>query len=135
LQLVLSSLDMWFCSGHIQWYIYKQQLILTSVNCKEMRHISVLMYVFIIEGRMFPPHSVSENFIWLSFFTCLLPFEHLLFMLQCVMCEFVFLHTDWDNILNYWCLCCLMTPYPWSLLWKCLALGLCMWEVSGSNLK
>jgi len=59
LQLVLSSLDMWYCSGHIQWYIYRQQFILTSVNCKEMRHISALMCVFLIKGRMLPTHSVS----------------------------------------------------------------------------
>jgi len=63
LQLVLSSLDMWFCSGHILWYIYKQQFILTSVNCKEMRQNSILMCVFLIKDRMFPTHSVSEHFI------------------------------------------------------------------------
>lgn len=67
LQLVLSSLDMWFCSGHVQWYIFKQQFVLTSINCMEMRQLSVLMCVFLIKGRMFPTHSVSENCI-LTFF-------------------------------------------------------------------
>ena len=111
LQWELTSLDTWFCSGHIQWYIYKQRLILTSVSCKEMRRISVSMCVSLIKDRMFPNHSVSENFIWLSFFTCLL---NICCLCYSAMCEFVFLRTDWDNNSNYWCLCCLMTPYPWA---------------------
>jgi hypothetical protein len=113
-QLVLSSLDMWFCSGHGQWYIFKQQFVPLSINCMEMRQISVLLCVFLIRDRMFPTHSVSENCILTLFFYLSLPlafWKSAIYFVMFCMSLYSF-KLMWDNILNYRCMCCVWLHIP-----------------------